>query len=45
MMGDLGERLSDEEVESRESLSELHPTLCFADTGDDEMGRQGKDQK
>ena len=46
VMGDLGERLSDEEVEWRiDKISELQPPSCFADTGDDEMGRQGKDQK
>ena len=25
-------------------ISELQRALCFADTGDDEMGRQGKDE-
>ena len=39
VMGDLGERLSDEEVGQRiENLRILVKASCFADTGDDEMG-------
>ena len=43
VMGDLGERLSDEEVEQRigKNLRITALTLCLTDTGDDEMGRQG----
>ena len=46
VMGDLGERLSDEEVGGRidKILESFDLTWCFADTGDDEMGRQGKDE-
>ena len=40
VMGDLGERLSDEEVVERieKSRNFTETFLCFADTGDDEMG-------